>query len=56
VSTVALAIAARWKIGGLTNRILLQYDVNRNRNGRDSAGLPTNLANNVFTLRGEAVF
>ena len=56
VSTVALALAARWKIGGLTNRILLQYDVNRNHNGRDAAGLPANLANNAFTLRGEAVF
>jgi hypothetical protein len=56
VSTVALALAARWKIGGLTNRILFQYDVNRNHNGRDAAGLPANLANNAFTLRGEAVF
>jgi len=56
VSTAALALAARWKVGGLTNRLLLQYDVNRNHNGRDAAGLPTNLANNAFTLRAEAVF
>jgi hypothetical protein len=56
VSTVALALAARWKIGGLTNRLLFQYDVNHNHNGRDSVGLPTNLASNAFTLRAEAVF
>lgn len=56
VSTVALAVAARWRIGGLTNRLLLQYDVNRNHSGRNTSGLPTNLANNVLTLRAEAVF
>ena len=56
VSTVALALAARWKIGGLANRLLVQYDINRNHSGRDQGGLPTNLANNVFTLRAETVF
>ena len=56
VSTVALAVAGRWKIGGLTNRLLLQYDVNRNHSGRDQSGAPTNLASNVFTMRAEAVF
>ena len=56
VSTVALAVAVRLKIGGLTNRLLAQYDINRNHSGRDLAGLPTNLASNVFTLRAEAVF
>jgi hypothetical protein len=56
VSTVALALAVRLKIGGLTNRLLAQYDINRNHSGRDQAGLPTNLASNAFTLRAEAVF
>ncbi len=56
VSTVALAAAVRWKIGGLTNRLLAQYDINRNHLGRDQAGLTINLASNVFTLRAEAVF
>jgi hypothetical protein len=56
VSTVALALAARLRLGGLTNRVLVQYDINRNHAGRDASGLPTNLANNVFTLRAEAVF
>jgi hypothetical protein len=56
VSTVALAAAVRWKIGGLTNRLLAQYDINRNHSGRDQSGLTTNLASNVFTLRAEAVF
>jgi hypothetical protein len=56
VSTFAVSVAGRWKIGGLTNRLLLQYDVNRNHSGRDQAGLPTNLASNAFTMRAEAVF
>jgi hypothetical protein len=56
VSTVALALAARLRVGGLTNRILFQYDINRNHAGRDVSGLPTNLASNVCTLRAEAVF
>lgn len=56
VSTVAVALAARWRLGGLANRVLLQYDVNRNHYGRDREGLPTNLASNVFTLRAETVF
>jgi hypothetical protein len=56
VSTFGVAVAGRWKIGGLTNRLLLQYDINRNHFGRDQAGLPTNLASNTFTMRAEAVF
>jgi hypothetical protein len=56
VSTFAVAVAARMAIGGLCNRLLLQYDINRNHFGRDQAGLPTNLASNAFTLRAEAVF
>jgi hypothetical protein len=56
VSTVAIAMAVRLRLDGLACRLLFQYDVNRNHAGRDVAGLPTNLASNVFTLRGEAVF
>ena len=56
VSTFAVAVAGRWKIGGLTNRLLLQYDINRNHFGRNQAGLPANLASNAFTMRAEAVF
>ncbi len=56
VSTFGMAVAARMNIGGLTNRLLLQYDINRNHAGRDQSGYPTNLASNAFTLRAEAVF
>jgi len=56
VSTVGVAVAGRWKIGGLASRLLLQYDVNRNHFGRNQAGLTSNLASNAFTLRAEAVF
>jgi len=37
-------------------RAILQYDINRNHLGLDSSGGPTNLASNVFTLRGEVYF
>jgi phosphate-selective porin len=56
VSTFAVALAARLRLGGLAGRLLVQYDVNRNHAGRDTAGLPANLASNVLTLRAEAVF
>lgn len=39
-----------------SGRLIAQYDVNRNHNGRDSAGLPINLADNAFTLRAEVSF
>jgi len=56
VSTVyrtwALAAALQSKAG----RLMVEYDVNRNHNGRDAAGLPVNLADNAFTLRGEVRF
>ncbi|MGD0837094.1 MAG: hypothetical protein ABSB49_10685 [Polyangia bacterium] len=56
MSTLALAAAVRWTIGGLTNRLLIEYDVNRNHAGISQAGLPTNLADNLFTMRAETVF
>lgn len=37
-------------------RAIVQYDINRNHLGLDSSGLPTNLASNAFTLRGEVYF
>jgi hypothetical protein len=39
-----------------SGRLIAQYDVNRNHNGRTAAGLPTNLADNAFTLRAEVRF
>ena len=37
-------------------RLVAELDLNRNHNGRDNAGLPTNLADNAFTLRAEVSF
>ena len=35
-----------------SGRLIAEYDINRNHNGRDMEGNPTNLADNVFTIRG----
>lgn len=51
-STVALVGALRAPSG----RLIVEYDINRNHLGRDSAGLPTNLQDNAFTIRGEVRF
>lgn len=37
-------------------RLVAEFDLNRNHNGRDNAGLPTNLADNAFTLRAEVSY
>jgi hypothetical protein len=37
-------------------RLIAEVDVNRNHNGRDLQGNPTNLADNVFGIRGEVSF
>jgi hypothetical protein len=37
-------------------RLVAEYDVNRNHNGRDNAGMPINLSDNAFMLRGEVSF
>lgn len=37
-------------------RLIVEYDVNRNHLGRDEVGLPTNLKDNTFFVRGEAKF
>ena len=50
--TWAVAAALQSSAG----RLMVEYDVNRNHNGRDAAGLPVNLADNAFTLRGEVRF
>ncbi len=39
-----------------SGRLIAEYDINRNHNGRDTEGNPTNLADNAFTIRGEVKF
>jgi len=50
--TVAFAAALRWSSG----RLIAEYDLNRNHNGRDAEGNPVNLPSNSFTFRGEVNF
>jgi hypothetical protein len=52
LQTVAFVAGAR-AVGG---RLTLEYDVNRNHNGLDANGLPTNLASNTLILRGQWVY
>jgi len=56
ISTYATALALVEKSGTLTGRLIAEYDVVRDHQGRDSSGLPADLKNNVFTLRAEVVF
>ena len=51
-STLGLVAALRAPAG----RLIVEYDINRNHLGRDAAGVPTNLKDNAFTVRGEARF
>ncbi len=51
-STLALVGALRSPSG----RLVVEYDINRNHLGRAASGLPTNLMDNVFAIRGEASF
>ena len=37
-------------------RLVLEYDLNRNHLGRSPSGVPTNLADDAFTIRAEVVF
>jgi hypothetical protein len=39
-----------------SGRLIVEYDVNRNHLGRDATGLPTNLKDNAWLVRGEAKF
>jgi hypothetical protein len=50
--TVALAVALRASSG----RLIAEYDINRNHNGRDMEGQPTNLPSNAVIVRGEVSF
>jgi hypothetical protein len=50
--TVAFAAALRATSG----RLIAEYDLNRNHNGRDAEGNPVNLPSNSFTIRGEVSF
>jgi len=56
ISTYSTALALVEKSGTLTGRLIAEYDVVRDHQGRDSSGLPADLKNNVFTLRAEVVF
>ena len=50
--TVAFAAALRASSG----RLIAEFDLNRNHNGRDAEGNPANLPSNAFTIRGEVSF
>jgi len=50
--TLAFAAALRASSG----RLIAEFDLNRNHNGRDIEGNPANLAANAFTIRGEVSF
>jgi hypothetical protein len=50
--TVAFAAALRAPAG----RLIAEFDLNRNHNGRDAEGNPANLPSHAFTLRGEVSF
>jgi hypothetical protein len=52
-ATLAVAVAARWQ---KLARLTLEYDHNDNALGRTTTGLPTRLANDALTLRGQVVF
>ena len=51
-TTLSLVAALRAPSG----RLIVQYDINRNHLGRSAAGVPTNLMDNAFSIRGEARF
>jgi hypothetical protein len=50
--TVAFAAALRAPSG----RLIAEFDLNRNHNGRDTVGNPVNLPSDAFTIRGEVSF
>jgi hypothetical protein len=56
ISTYSTALALVEKSGTLSGRLIAEYDVVRDHQGRDSRGLPADLKNNVFTLRAEVAF
>ena len=56
ISTVSFAIAAVGKVGALSGRLIVEYDWIADHQGRNISGIPTDLKNNVFTLRSEVAF
>jgi hypothetical protein len=50
--TLAFAAALRATSG----RLIAEFDLNRNHNGRDAEGNPTNLKSDAFIVRGEVSF
>ena len=55
ISTVS-AVALGRKVGRPAGRLIAEYDLVRDHQGRDTSGLPADLKNNVFTLRAEVAF
>jgi hypothetical protein len=49
-----VAFAAQW--GSQWGRLVAEFDLNRNQNGRDATGNPINLAADAFYLRGQVGF
>jgi hypothetical protein len=56
ISTVSAAVALVGKVGALSGRFVAEYDVVSDHQGRNATGMPTDLKNNVFTLRTEVAF
>ena len=56
ISTYSTAVALIGRTSSLTGRLIAEYDVVRDHQGRDINGLPADLKNNVFVLRAEVSF
>ena len=56
ISTYSTALALVGKSNTISGRLIAEYDVVRDHQGRDASGLPADLRNNVFTLRAEVGF
>ena len=56
ISTYSTAVALIGRTSSLTGRLIAEYDVGRDHQGRDINGLPADLKNNVFVLRAEVSF
>jgi hypothetical protein len=51
-SSLALTVAADWQNG----RLIVEYDHNRNHQGRDVTGVPANLKDDALTVRAQVKF
>ena len=56
ISTVSAAAALVGQTGGISGRLVAEYDWVADQQGRDASGIPTDLKNNAFTLRAEVAF